>query len=64
MARPRSLENTRVDIEPNDVPYASLSQLRRQDAITTPHVQDALCPVRDRRQDHRMILKVGIPEPI
>ena len=64
VACPRPVENTRVEIEPDDVPHASLSQLRRQDAITTPHVQDALCTVRDRRQDHRVILKIGIPESV
>ena len=64
VARSSPVENFRVKIETDDVAHASLSQLGRQDAITTPHVQDASCSMWDRLQEQRMILDVGIPEPI
>jgi len=63
VTRSRSLENAGVQIEANNAAHSSLGQLRGQDAITTTHIQNALRWLRNRPDEQRMVLDVGIPKP-
>jgi len=62
VARPRSVENGPVHIEPDYVPNAGSSQPRREDAVTASHVQNPTRSGRDCIDEQRMIVNIGVPE--
>ena len=64
MTRPRPVQRTRVEIETNDGGHPSRRQLGRQDAIATSHIQNSLRSTWDCREKQRVVLDVGIPEPL
>ena len=47
VASPRPFEYTAVQIEPKDVRHAGPRQLRRQDAVAAPHVQNVARSMRE-----------------
>jgi hypothetical protein len=62
VTRPRSVEYCLVQVEPDDVRNAGPSQPRRQHAVTASNVQNATRSVRNRLDEQRMVVNIGVPE--
>ena len=62
VACPRPLEDLPVHVEPDDVRNAAANQMRRQDAVTTTHVENATRSLRDRLDEERMVMDIRIPK--